>query len=231
MARSTDCTTYRLAASAEIDGEDSAGLLCARGLDPLETHLPECADCRTWAGQAMALTRRLRLAEAERVPDLTLAILEATATEPLPTAHRGRVARQRRLLRGVRIALVVVAAAQVALAVPSLFFGEFAMSSAVHIARETGAWNLALGVGLVAAAVTPRLASGLVTVFGAFLAVLVTVTLLDLGAGHVHLDRAASHLIAIVGLGLLVWLVRLTRTPQPSATAPVESGDFHRAAA
>lgn len=126
----------------------------------------------------------MRIATAESVPDLTRPILEAIAAgpaAPVPGPNRSPV--RRRLIGALRLGLVVVALGQVALAAPSLLFGGFAMQSAIHVARETGAWNLALAVGFAAAALQPRLAAGLATVLGAFVSVLAVITLLDLGAG------------------------------------------------
>jgi len=172
---------------------------------------------------------------AEFAPDLTQAIVAAIAAEPAPAPQSQRSAasmgaeslpagstrRRRRLIVAIRVALVVAALGQLALAVPSLFFGEFAMQSAIHVARETGAWNLALAVGFAAAALHPRLAAGLATMLGAFICVLVAITLFDLGAGHVHLDRAASHLVAISGLVLIIGLVRATSDRRPAPGSAV----------
>jgi len=178
----------------------------------------------------------MRVGLAESAPDLTGSILQAIAAEPVPVplsqqipgstdasrfARLGTSRRRRRLIIALRFGLVIVAVGQVALAVPSLLFGEFAMNSAVHVARETGAWNVALAVGFAAAAVRPRLAAGLATVLGAFVVVVVLITAFDLGGANVHLDRAASHLIAMTGLALVIGMVRLAsdRSGPTSASA------------
>lgn len=207
----TECAQYRLAASADLDGEDGSGLLRDQGLGRLDAHLTSCPPCASWVASATRVTRRMRIATAEPAPDLIRPILEAIAAAPSPTSTAttrayGSRLRQRCFL-ALRAGLVLVALGQVALAVPALSFGEFAMQSAEHVARETGAWNLALAVGFAGASLRPRLAVGLTTVLGAFVGVLVVITLLDLGAGHVPMDRAASHLVAITGLGLLIGLV------------------------
>lgn len=227
MSRATDCSQYQLAASAQLDGEDGAGLLRVQGLDTLESHLGSCPDCASWVAAATTMTRRMRIGTAESAPDLIRPILEAIAAEPALPAGSYRTRGRKRLIVALRVGLAVMALGQVALAVPSLFFGEFAMQSAIHVARETGAWNLALAVGFAAAALHPRLAAGLATVLGAFVGVLVTVTLFDLGAGHVHLDRAASHLIALTGLVLVVGLVRFT-SDRPAPTNAMMADRRHR---
>jgi predicted anti-sigma-YlaC factor YlaD len=71
------------------------------------------------------------------------------------------------------------------------------------MAHETGAWNLALAVAFLAVAAAPRLAAGALPFLGTFTALLVTVTLADLRAGHVPADRAAVHLLLIAGLALV----------------------------
>lgn len=227
-----ECNQYRLVASGRLDGEDGSALLADQGLDRLETHLASCPDCTSWVAAATTVTRRMRIGTAEAVPDLTRPILEAIAAAPAPAADSYRSPLRRRLIGALRLGLVIVALGQVALAAPSLLFGQFAMQSAVHVARETGAWNLALAVGFVAAAVQPRLAAGLATVLGAFVGVLAVITLLDLGAGHVHLDRAASHLIALTGLALVIGLVRtISGSPAPRRSGLASAPDLWHAAA
>ena len=77
------------------------------------------------------------------------------------------------------------------------------MAAPVHLAHETGAWNLGLAVAFLAVAAAPRLAAGALPFLGTFTALLVTVTLADLRAGHVPADRAAVHLLLIAGLALV----------------------------
>lgn len=222
MSGATDCNQYRLAASSQLDGEDASAQLAGQGLGTLESHLAGCPDCTSWIAAATRMTRRMRIGTAEAAPDLTRPILEAIAAAPFAAASPYRSPLRQRLIDALRLGLVVVALGQVSLAVPSLLFGELAMQSSVHVARETGAWNLALAVGFAAAALQPRRAAGLATVLGAFVGVLAVITLLDLGAGHVHLERAASHLIALTGLALVLGLVRATsdrREPTGSGLA------------
>jgi predicted anti-sigma-YlaC factor YlaD len=77
------------------------------------------------------------------------------------------------------------------------------MSAPVHIAHETGAWNLAVAAAFLAVAAVPRLAAGALPVLGSFAALLLPVTLADLGAGHVHVERAVAHLLLFAGVVLL----------------------------
>jgi predicted anti-sigma-YlaC factor YlaD len=73
------------------------------------------------------------------------------------------------------------------------------MSAPVHLAHETGAWNVGVAIAFLAVAAAPRLAPGALPFLGTFAALLVPVTIADLGAGHVHLDRAVAHLMLVVG--------------------------------
>jgi predicted anti-sigma-YlaC factor YlaD len=84
-----------------------------------------------------------------------------------------------------------------------LVTGAGAMSAPEHMAHETGAWNLAVAAAFLAVAAAPRLAAGALPFLVSFTALLVPVTLADLGAGHVHADRAAAHLFLVVGVLLV----------------------------
>lgn len=194
------CDQYRVAASARLDGEPL-------GLSPsaLEHHLATCLDCARWEQQAVRLTRQLRLGEAA-VPDLTGPI---TARIVLPA---GRVLRRRLWLR---IALAVVGLVQLAIAVPALSGDSMGMAMPLHAAHESAAWNLAIGVALLACALAPRRARGLIPLLGTFVVVLAVLCVRDLAAGAVPFDRVATHFVAAAGLVLLVALDRAERALPP----------------
>jgi predicted anti-sigma-YlaC factor YlaD len=112
------------------------------------------------------------------------------------------------------MALLAVGAAQAALAWPVLVTGPGAMSAPVHLAHETGAWNVGVAIAFLAVAAVPRLAAGALPFLGTFAALLVPVTIADLGAGHVHLDRAVAHLMLVGGTVLVAtvaWRGRRSR--------------------
>ena len=190
------CQPFREAISARLDAEPL-------GIPPaeLDGHLAGCSECAGWAADAAAVTRRARLAAAPPVPDLTAAVLAALPRE-LPGA--GAAARARLVDSALRLALLAVGVAQAGLAWPALASGQAAMSAPVHMAHETGAWSLGLAAAFLAVAAAPRLAAGTLPFMGTFTALLVPVTLRDLAAGHVHADRAAVHLLLLVGLALVV---------------------------
>jgi predicted anti-sigma-YlaC factor YlaD len=189
------CASFREAISARLDGE-ALGMPAAE----LDGHLDRCAACTEWAARAGLVTRRARLAAAPAVPDLTATVLAALPRE-LPGV--AAAARSRLVGTGLRLALLVIGAAQAGLAWPALTSGRASMSAPVHMAHETGAWNLGLAVAFLAVAAAPRLAAGALPFLGTFTALLVTVTLADLRAGHVPADRAAVHLLLIAGLALV----------------------------
>jgi predicted anti-sigma-YlaC factor YlaD len=208
------CPSFREAVSARLDGEPP-------GISPaeLDRHAAGCPDCAGWADRAAAVTRRARLAPAPQVPDLTLRVLAALPGQ-LPGA---RVAARSRLLgTALRLLLAALAVAQAGLAWPALASGSAAMSAPVHMAHESGAWNAAVAVAFVAVAAVPRWAPGPLPFLGAFAAFLLTATVRDVAAGHVHLDRAVAHLLLLAGvlvLAALAWREsRRERRPEPGRT-------------
>jgi predicted anti-sigma-YlaC factor YlaD len=189
------CPLFREAVSARLDGEPLG--MPARVLDD---HLAGCAACATWADAAARVTRRARLAAAPPVPDLTVAVLGA-----LPRELPGMAAAARTRLVGtaLRLALLAVGVAQAAVAWPVLASGAGAMSAPVHMAHETGAWNLAVAAAFVAVAAGPRLAAGALPFLGSFVVFLAPVTLADLAAGRVQTERAVTHLLLLAGTALV----------------------------
>ncbi len=189
------CAPFREAASARLDGEP-LGMPAA----DLDRHLAGCPGCTAWADAAGAVTRRARLAPAPSVPDLTAAVLGALPRQLPGTA----VAARARLLRSaLRLALLAVGVAQAGLVWPALSGGAAAMSAPVHVANETGAWNLAVAAALVAVAAAPRLAAGALPFLATAALLIGVATVRDLQAGHVHADRAAAHLLLLAGVALV----------------------------
>src|SRR3954467_13557736 len=82
------------------------------------------------------------------------------------------------------------------------------MSAPVHMAHESGAWNLAVAAGFLAVAAGPRLAAGALPFLGSLAACLAPVTIADLVAGHVQADRATAHLLLVAGtvvVAVIAW--------------------------
>lgn len=199
------CGPFREAISARLDGE----LL---GLDEpvLVRHLAACPGCRHWEGQAQQVTRRTRLTVAEPIPDVTTAVLTALPDTGPAAADQIRA---RLGALALRLTLLAVGVAQAALAVPSLSSGTGAMGGPTHVAHETGAWSLAVAVSFLAVAAAPRLAAGALPFLAAFTLLLAVLTVSDLNAGMVHIERAASHLLVLAGVAAVSALAWRGRSP------------------
>jgi predicted anti-sigma-YlaC factor YlaD len=194
------CDRFREAASARLDGEP-----IGMSATSLNDHLATCADCARWEREATRLTRQARLTPLD-VPDLAEAI---TADVVLPTR---RVLRRRMLLR---LALLAVGVAQLAIAVPALRGTGVGMTMSEHAAHESAAWSIAIGVAFLAAVLAPRRAAGLVPLLGTFIVVLAALSVHDFAAGTVGVDRLLTHIAAVIGLVLLIAIDRAERALPP----------------
>ncbi|GHF42238.1 putative anti-sigma-YlaC factor YlaD [Amycolatopsis bartoniae] len=188
------CEIFREALSARIDGEREP-------LDPavVDSHLETCQDCRAWYSRAQDLRRWMTVRAAPVVPDLTGVVLDRV---PAPTGERWPA----------RIGLGLVAMAQLTLSVAQLFGTATGMGAAggsmlSHLTHESTAWNLAVGVGLLWAALRPRAAAGQLPVLSGFVLVLTALSVADLAGHAVTTARLASHAFVVLGLALL-FLVR-----------------------
>jgi predicted anti-sigma-YlaC factor YlaD len=207
-----NCSDFREALSARIDGE--AGPL----RDPaVDRHLAGCPRCRAWQDDAVRLRRLLLVREVPRVPDLTERILTEV---PAPSGQRW----------GLRIALALVALVQSGLGLAELLGTDVGhtehggmMAMAVHLGNESGAWNLAVGFGLLWAALRPATAAGLLPALTGFVVVLGLVSGVDLFGGQVTVARVLSHGLLVAGVGLLYGVRRQhRRTSTPSPGTRVE---------
>ncbi|MBV9593040.1 MAG: hypothetical protein JO147_04490 [Actinobacteria bacterium] len=205
------CDRFREAASARLDGEPIGMAVSA-----LDHHLATCVQCARWVDEATRLTRAARLGSVD-VPDLADAIVQAMA---LPA---GRVLRRRRLLRW---AVTLVGVVQLGLATPALFGTTIGMTMSVHAAHESAAWNAALGLALIACALQPRRALGVLAVIATFVGVLAILSIRDVASGAVDATRLASHASAVLGLGLVFALSRSEQAlPPPGDQQPVRGSD------
>jgi len=214
---SDGCGLYRDAISARIDGE-SGGV----AEEALAVHLAACAACRTWESAALAATRRARVRAAEPVPDLSgaiLAAMRAEATRARPTAAAAGVPSV------IRLALALVAAAQVLVAAPALVGND--LGASLHVAHEQGSWGLALAAALALAAWRPGRAAALLPFLGVFVASMSVLTLGDVLSGRVAPSAELPHLMVAFGL-VLAWL----ETHPPAGLAvPAPAPPRHRVAA
>ncbi len=189
-----DCRNIREACSALLDGED------ASLPTPVVTdHLDGCARCRTFAEDARALRQAIRH-DAPTAPDLTTRILAAAREQRHPRLREVTM---------LRIGLVAVAVAQLALAVPGLVYGSDD-GAPIHIAHELGAWDLALAIGFLFAAWRPLRAVGLLPFVAALSAGLLLTAVVDVIHGRAVAITETTHLLELLGT-LLLWMLASPR--------------------
>lgn len=180
-----ECGTCREALSARLDGETEPVPAVE-----VDEHLADCPGCQGWYADASLLSRRIRVRPVTPTPDLVAAVLAETRPRRRPLA---------------RIALAAVGLLQLLIAVAQLF-GATAHAHATftgHLLNEGAAWNLALGLAMVAAAWQPRRAMGLLPAVAGFVAVLGVLSLVDVATVGVPGTRMLSHVPLVIGLALL----------------------------
>jgi predicted anti-sigma-YlaC factor YlaD len=186
---SMDCTRIREAISASIDGED-AGVSRAE----IDAHLRRCGACQEFEAEASELHGQVRFLRTHAPGGTTASISRALDRRQVQL-----------LTMPVRIALVFVAVAQLGLAVPGLLYGTDE-GAPIHVAHEAGSWSLALAVGFLFAAWRPLRAVGMLPFVGALAAGLLFTAGLDLAHGKALALDESSHLLELIGTGLL-WLL------------------------
>jgi predicted anti-sigma-YlaC factor YlaD len=192
-----DCSDIREAISAHLDDEPAA-----MAAEDVDLHVAGCPACATWATEVESLHRQVRVREAEPVPDLTAAILDAAPHRRATAPARGFLGQH---VSTARWALLTVALTQLVLAVPAVVFGEDA-GATVHVARELGSFDVALAVGLLVAAWQPARAWGLLPLAVALVLVVGFSTVLDIADGSTSSAGEAHHLLDVAGVALL-WVV------------------------
>ena len=198
-----DCAFAREAISAILDGEDP-------GTDPagVDRHLAGCAECRAWRDAAHEVTRRVRLTVAQPAARRSREVAAAVGA----SQRRWRI----RAVPLYRIGLVAVAAAQLAITVPCLLFGQD-RSAPVHVAHEVGSFGAAMAVGFLVVAWRPGRALGMRALVGAASLLLVATAVIDLVRGRTTAADEAPHLLAVAG-----WLLicGLAATTPPGVSEP-----------
>ncbi|SDW74249.1 Predicted anti-sigma-YlaC factor YlaD, contains Zn-finger domain [Amycolatopsis xylanica] len=193
------CEIFREALSARVDSEQ--GPLPD---DQVDQHLATCQACRTWYERSQRLRRSMLLRSAPEVPDLTAVILE---NSPPPSREKW----------GLRVALAMVGLVQCGLAFAQLLGTETGLhgghggAGAEHLLNEGAAWNLAIGIGLLWAALRTRAAAGQLPMITGFVLVLSAVSASDLINGQVSATRLVTHVFLVVGLALLFAVYRQHR--------------------
>jgi predicted anti-sigma-YlaC factor YlaD len=228
-----DCDSIRAAISASLDGED-AGIPA----DVTRAHLDSCAACRAWRERQHALTRHARLTGYALEHDLTARILTALEKQVDPgvgdPATAGPVLAESAAVRSRseipltrRLALALVAIAQLAITVPLLILGHD-RDAGVHAAHELGSFDLALAIAFVVGVVRPKLSAGLAWPCCVAALGLAGTAIIDMMAGQTFGADEAQHMVAVVGALLLFWQSRTvssrTIPADPVSTAPSATG-------
>lgn len=199
----------REALSARLDGEPTG---VADEL--VDGHLATCRGCTGWSEDLATLHRMVRVREAEVVPDLSAAIVDAFAPAGgkarRVVAHAPRRVVLGEHVSGARWALFVVALTQLVLAAPALLGDD--PGASVHVARELGSFDVALAVGLLVAAWQPARAWGLLPLASALALVMVGTALLDVVDGSTTSSSEAHHLLDLFGVAFLWMVAREGRT-------------------
>jgi len=203
------CINARESLSARLDGE-----VIPISEPAVDHHLAGCTDCQEWLRAAEALTRQVRIAPA---PDLDLLAEKVLAAIDDHAAPDGRER------RAVRLALCLVALAQLAITIPILILGHD-REAPLHVTHEMGAWDAALAIGLLLAARRPSRAEGMSAIVGVGALLLVTTACIDLVAGRTSVTDETPHLLCVAGWLLLHRLAVLERSrpraPLPAAPQP-----------
>jgi len=211
-----DCGTAREALSALLDGEVPP---CSQ--DELDAHVTACHWCQEWREAAHLVTRRARLTSAPSMSDGTERILAAVLADR-PVSRGGR-----RTVRSTRAALVAVALAHGTIIVPALV-GRAAGDVPLHASRELGSFNLALAVGLLAAAARPAWAKAMLPLVGVAAAFLALFSLVDSANGETTLRVELPHLLTIAGAVLLAVLARSVGQSADGPLQPPGRDDWAR---
>ncbi|MFI7076267.1 zf-HC2 domain-containing protein [Micromonospora sp. NPDC049903] len=216
------CEQWREILSAQLDGEATADE--QHGVD---LHLSRCAGCRRWLNTAATVTRRARTQVVSALPDLTATILAAappprrgwrvrlaavTPRGDLFTSLAGRA----RTITALRVSLGLLGAVQLVLGLAQIGRAEVAEhvhATGQHLWHESAAWNVAVGAGFLFVALRRTAPSGLLPMLSAFVATLVLLSVNDLVASQVAVERLVSHGFLVVGYLITVLLARSLRRP------------------
>ena len=201
------CADVRESVSADLDGE-AAPLVDAE----VTRHLQDCDACGGFATAARAVTRRARLVAAQDVPDLTATIMTGLADEPTTASVRW--------ISRLRVIVAMAGIAQMLLAMP-LVTGM--IGGDPHLGRDLAALQVALGVGLLLAAVQPHRAAGVLPVLAVVAGATLVLAGVDLATGAAAWTAELVHVSEVIGV-LALWA--LSRALPAAVT--VEPSPFRR---
>lgn len=205
MVTKPPCADVRESLSAVLDGEEPS--LPGGQVDD---HLAGCSACARYAASLDLVTRRVRVGAAADVPDLTAPILQALGTAPAAGGD-GRF----RQLRGL---VAMAGLAQLMLALPAMLG---LVGPDLHLGRELGSLQLALGVGLLVAAWQPHRTPGVLPIAAVVAVAVVVTAVADVATGQVTLLAELGHLAEVVGVAALWGLSRRLPDDPGRAVSPV----------
>jgi predicted anti-sigma-YlaC factor YlaD len=187
------CEDCRDSVSARLDGEDTG--VPAEAVD---RHLTACRTCRRFAARVQALGEMVPVPH-EPAPDRSAAILAAIGLRRSP--HRALVPE-----RIARAGLAVVGVMQMVAALVGVGLG-----GVPHTLRDLGAFEIALAIGFVVAALRPSTAPGLLPTAAALAMCLLAVVAFDIVGGETAVAREGTHVTEFVGVAL-VWMIARGRS-------------------
>ena len=130
---------------------------------------------------------------------------------------------------GLRAALFLVSAGELALSVPDLLARASTINGDIHMQRHLGAFQVAFAVGLMVVALRPAKARALVPLTAALAVAMVGASIADIAQRVTPALGEAQHSLELVGL-LLVWLLAARRGwPGRVRTEPASIGGGGRA--
>jgi predicted anti-sigma-YlaC factor YlaD len=201
-----ECAEAQAEISARLDGEPS------RSDGALDDHLAGCADCRAFESGAAALRRAAIGPAPSPGGALTGRVLAALEPDRSTTPQA----------RGIRIALVVVALVQGAVAIPELLHAGGGLPA--HQSRHLGVFSLALAGGFLYTALRPRRAGAMLPIATLLGIGLVVTAVLDAAAGRTPITAESPHLLEVLGL-VLVWMLTRLERPRPRVPYPLRPPD------
>lgn len=166
-------------------------------MQQLGEHLEGCAACDAHRAAMTRLQRVVRVRAAIDVPDLSVEILSRVRAP-----HRWT-------LRGARLFLVGIAAAEIVNTTLSVLRGH---GAEIHEHHHAASLAIAVAVGLLFSAARPARAAGLLPVVSTLAALNVMLSIIDIRAGKVASVAELRHVVDAIGLWL-VW--RLAGKPRP----------------
>jgi predicted anti-sigma-YlaC factor YlaD len=183
-----DCAEVRTLMSAAMDGDLQAST-------ELEAHVAGCDGCTEWREEAHRLTR------------LGMESAPAGLTNKVASLLPKGFARY----RWIRLALAWGGVLLVVWHAPGMIDSGSDLLIR-HLSRHQHTFGVALGVVFLFVAWRPDRAYGTVPMAATFTVALAGAAIVDLVMGASTLSREASHLVEIIGLGL-VWALGLSAGP------------------